>query len=224
MATDHHQYRPADRPAAISYCQRRDPWRRRGTGRVRVLWHAVGGRDEPPTGQQGAGQPGDPGVGWLRGRRDEGPEVLDDPRQGLHPEVRRQLDHVHLHRERQPGAAEGTPGAVRHHAPVQREHARTTCPAGSSSRGTPACCRASASSTRTWSTRAQINGKQYMIPWDWGYASLTLQPDHVDPADATGWELAWNPKYKGKISLWDGASTEPRGGRAQARLRQRWTT
>ena len=52
-----------------------------------------------------------------------------------------------------------------------------------------------------------VKGKQYMIPWDWGYGSLTYRTDHVDAADATGWELAWNPKYKGKISLWSGAST-----------------
>jgi spermidine/putrescine transport system substrate-binding protein len=55
--------------------------------------------------------------------------------------------------------------------------------------------------------QGKINGKQYMIPWDWGYGSLTYRTDHVDAADATGWELAWNPKYKGKISLWSGAST-----------------
>jgi spermidine/putrescine transport system substrate-binding protein len=54
---------------------------------------------------------------------------------------------------------------------------------------------------------AKVDGQQYMIPWDWGYASLTYNSDHVDPADATGWELAWNPKYKGKISLWDGAAS-----------------
>ena len=53
----------------------------------------------------------------------------------------------------------------------------------------------------------QVNGKQYMIPWDWGYGSLLYRTDKVDAADATGWELAWNPKYKGKISLWNGAST-----------------
>ena len=46
-----------------------------------------------------------------------------------------------------------------------------------------------------------------MIPWDWGYGSLTYNSDHVDEADATGWELAWNQKYKGKISLWDGAAS-----------------
>lgn len=55
--------------------------------------------------------------------------------------------------------------------------------------------------------RAKVNGLQYMIPWDWGYASLTYNSDMVDPADATGWELAWNPKYSGKISLWDGAAS-----------------
>ncbi|MGZ4480998.1 MAG: ABC transporter substrate-binding protein [Gaiellales bacterium] len=55
--------------------------------------------------------------------------------------------------------------------------------------------------------KGKVNGLQYMIPWDWGYASLTYNSDHVDPADATGWELAWNPKYKGKISLWDGAAS-----------------
>ncbi len=53
----------------------------------------------------------------------------------------------------------------------------------------------------------QYKGKQYLIPWDWGYGSLTYRTDKVDPADATGWELAWNPKYTGKVSLWSGAST-----------------
>ena len=55
--------------------------------------------------------------------------------------------------------------------------------------------------------KGQINGKQYLIPWDWGYASLLYRSDKIDPADATGWELAWNPKYKGKISLWNGSGS-----------------
>ena len=55
--------------------------------------------------------------------------------------------------------------------------------------------------------QGKVNGKQYMIPWDWGYGSLTYRTDKVDAADATGWELAWNPKYKGRVSLWGGAST-----------------
>lgn len=55
--------------------------------------------------------------------------------------------------------------------------------------------------------KAQLNGHQYMIPWDWGYASLLYRSDKIDPADATGWELAWNPKYKGRISLWNGSGS-----------------
>jgi spermidine/putrescine transport system substrate-binding protein len=56
--------------------------------------------------------------------------------------------------------------------------------------------------------KGQINGKQYMIPWDWGYASLLYRTDKIDPADATGWELAWNPKYTGRVSLWNGAGSD----------------
>jgi spermidine/putrescine transport system substrate-binding protein len=55
--------------------------------------------------------------------------------------------------------------------------------------------------------RGQVNGKQYMIPWDWGYASLTYRTDKISPGDATGWELAWNSKYSGKIALWNGAGS-----------------
>jgi spermidine/putrescine-binding protein len=39
--------------------------------------------------------------------------------------------------------------------------------------------------------RGKINGQQYFIPWDWGYASILYRTDKVDPADATGWELFW---------------------------------
>src|SRR5262252_1124203 len=56
-------------------------------------------------------------------------------------------------------------------------------------------------------SKGQVNGKQYMIPWDWGYGSLSYRTDKVAAADATGWELAWNPKYAGRVSLWSGAST-----------------
>ena len=53
----------------------------------------------------------------------------------------------------------------------------------------------------------QYKGKQYHIPWDWGYGSLLYRTDKIAQADAAGWELAWNKKYSGKISLWNGAST-----------------
>jgi spermidine/putrescine transport system substrate-binding protein len=55
--------------------------------------------------------------------------------------------------------------------------------------------------------RGQVNGQQYWIPWDWGYSSILYRKDKVDPEDAQSWDLFWNPKYKGKISMWDGGST-----------------
>lgn len=36
----------------------------------------------------------------------------------------------------------------------------------------------------------QYKGKQYHIPWDWGYGSLLYRTDKIAPADAMGWELA----------------------------------
>jgi spermidine/putrescine transport system substrate-binding protein len=59
--------------------------------------------------------------------------------------------------------------------------------------------------------RGKVNGQQYWIPWDWGYSSILYRKDKVDPADvADGWNLFWNEKYKGKISMWDGGSTPVR--------------
>jgi len=55
--------------------------------------------------------------------------------------------------------------------------------------------------------RGKIDGKQYWIPWDSGYSSIMYRTDKVDPADATSWNLFWNPKYAGKISMWDGFTT-----------------
>jgi spermidine/putrescine transport system substrate-binding protein len=55
--------------------------------------------------------------------------------------------------------------------------------------------------------RGQIDGQQYFIPWDWGYASILYRTDKVAPEDATGWELFWNEKYKGRIAMWDGAQS-----------------
>jgi spermidine/putrescine transport system substrate-binding protein len=52
-----------------------------------------------------------------------------------------------------------------------------------------------------------VDGQQYWVPWDWGYSSILYRTDKVDPADAQSWDLFWNEKYKGKISMWDGGST-----------------
>jgi spermidine/putrescine transport system substrate-binding protein len=55
--------------------------------------------------------------------------------------------------------------------------------------------------------KGQYKGGQYFIPWDWGYASILYRTDKVAPEDATGWELFWNEKYKGRIAMWDGAQS-----------------
>ncbi len=75
------------------------------------------------------------------------------------------------------------------------------------SRSTRRFCRASRSSIRRLHERGKVNGQQYWIPWDWGFGSVMYRKDKVDPADAKGWELMWNQKYAGKISMWDGGST-----------------
>ena len=55
--------------------------------------------------------------------------------------------------------------------------------------------------------QGKVHGKQYMIPWDWGYASLMYRTDKVAPEDADGWGLAWNERYKDRISLWNGSAS-----------------
>jgi spermidine/putrescine-binding protein len=55
--------------------------------------------------------------------------------------------------------------------------------------------------------QGQIDDQQYFIPWDAGYSSILYRTDKIDPEDANSWDLFWNPKYEGKISMWDGGST-----------------
>jgi spermidine/putrescine-binding protein len=55
--------------------------------------------------------------------------------------------------------------------------------------------------------RGSLNGQQFWIPWDWGFGSIMYRKDKVSAPDATGWDLMWNEKYSGKISMWDGGST-----------------
>ena len=48
----------------------------------------------------------------------------------------------------------------------------------------------------------QINGKQYFVPWDWGFTSILYRTDKVTaPIDT--WGALLDPKYKGHISMWD---------------------
>ena len=48
----------------------------------------------------------------------------------------------------------------------------------------------------------QVNGKQYFIPWDWGFTSLLYRTDKI-PEGIDSWAAIMDPKYKGHISMWD---------------------
>jgi spermidine/putrescine transport system substrate-binding protein len=48
----------------------------------------------------------------------------------------------------------------------------------------------------------QVGGKQYFIPWDWGYTSILYRTDKV-PDGIDSWTALFDPKFKGHISMWD---------------------
>jgi spermidine/putrescine transport system substrate-binding protein len=48
----------------------------------------------------------------------------------------------------------------------------------------------------------QINGKQYFLPWDWGFTSILYRTDKITtPVDS--WSILFDSKYKGHLSMWD---------------------
>ncbi|WP_446011028.1 ABC transporter substrate-binding protein [Candidatus Electrothrix sp.] len=49
-----------------------------------------------------------------------------------------------------------------------------------------------------------INGKQYVMPYDWGYESIVVRTDKVKEIPDS-WEDLWDPQYKGHVSLIDAA-------------------
>ncbi|MFH1185984.1 MAG: extracellular solute-binding protein [Chloroflexota bacterium] len=48
----------------------------------------------------------------------------------------------------------------------------------------------------------QIDGKQYFLPWDWGFTSILYRTDLV-PEGVDSWAALMDPKYEGHISTWD---------------------
>src|SRR4051812_38961790 len=44
----------------------------------------------------------------------------------------------------------------------------------------------------------QINGKQYFVPWDWGFTSILYRTDKIASVDS--WTALLDPKYKGHVS------------------------
>lgn len=47
----------------------------------------------------------------------------------------------------------------------------------------------------------QINGKQYFVPWDWGFTSVLYRTDKITSVDS--WATLLDPQYNGHIMMWD---------------------
>jgi spermidine/putrescine transport system substrate-binding protein len=48
----------------------------------------------------------------------------------------------------------------------------------------------------------QIDGKQYFVPWDWGFTSILYRTDKVE-GTIDSWAALMDEKYKGHVSMWD---------------------
>lgn len=47
----------------------------------------------------------------------------------------------------------------------------------------------------------QVDGKQYFLPWDWGFSSILYNTEEV--AEVTSWDALLNEEYAGHISMWN---------------------
>jgi spermidine/putrescine-binding protein len=48
----------------------------------------------------------------------------------------------------------------------------------------------------------QFGGKQYFVPWEWGYESILVRTDKVSEIPDS-WADLWDPQYAGHVALWD---------------------
>lgn len=48
-----------------------------------------------------------------------------------------------------------------------------------------------------------LEGKMYAIPEKFGYNTIAYNKDKVDPADMRDAKVIWNPKYKGRVAIYD---------------------
>ena len=54
--------------------------------------------------------------------------------------------------------------------------------------------------------QGEFNGKQYWVPWDWGFESILVRTDKVQNVP-TSWADLWDPQYAGHIALYDSGET-----------------
>ncbi len=50
----------------------------------------------------------------------------------------------------------------------------------------------------------EVDGKQYMVPWEWGYNSILVRTDKVKEMPDS-WADMWDPQYAGHVSTFDSA-------------------
>lgn len=54
--------------------------------------------------------------------------------------------------------------------------------------------------------QGEFNGKQYWVPWDWGFESILVRKDLVEKVP-TSWADIWDAQYAGRISFFDSGET-----------------
>jgi spermidine/putrescine transport system substrate-binding protein len=47
----------------------------------------------------------------------------------------------------------------------------------------------------------QFNGKQYFVPWDWGFTSILYRTDKI--ASVGSWDILFDAQYDDRLSMWD---------------------
>ena len=47
----------------------------------------------------------------------------------------------------------------------------------------------------------QIDGKQYFVPWDWGFSSILYNTEKIPSVDS--WAVLLDPAYDNHLSMWD---------------------
>jgi spermidine/putrescine transport system substrate-binding protein len=48
----------------------------------------------------------------------------------------------------------------------------------------------------------RVDGKQYFIPWDWGFTSILYRTDKL-PGGVESWSTLFDPALAGHLSMWD---------------------
>lgn len=55
-----------------------------------------------------------------------------------------------------------------------------------------------------YSEWSQFDSRVYAVPWAWGPTGLMYDKDVIKEADS--WSILWDPRYKGRVAMWDDIS------------------